>query len=295
MIWLVGNKGMLGSAVEEIISRCGFEYVSTDKEVDITSMAGLESYISGRRFPDIDYIINCAAYTAVDSAERERDKAFRLNASGPRHLALIARRRRAVLIHISTDYVFDGEKEAPYIETDPAHPLCVYGASKLEGEKLLQSETDRFFILRTAWLYGRGAGDFVKTMIGLFNEREAVTIVDDRTGSPTNVKDLAEAIVTIIKIKTDSYGIYHVTNQGYTTWFGFATEIYRYGKENGVLTRDVSLLPITSYEYQAPAKRPKNSVLSNGKCENRLGIVLRPWREALCDYLESEKSRIFSM
>jgi dTDP-4-dehydrorhamnose reductase len=288
VIWLIGNNGMLGSDVEHILSQRGFNYCATDQEVDITDMACLDSFLSENRIGSINYIINCAAYTAVDLAEKESEKAFKLNAEGPGNLAKIAQKRGSALIHISTDYVFDGEKEAPYIEDDPPHPLGVYGKSKLEGEKHVQMAIERHFILRTAWLYGKNGKNFVQTIIKRLKERDELNIVNDQTGNPTCTKDLANVIMTIIERSLCDYGIYHVTNEGQTTWYGFAEEIYRYIKKKGIITHDKTILPIASSEYQTPAKRPKNSSLGKEKLKTQLGITLRPWQEALYEYLSSE-------
>jgi dTDP-4-dehydrorhamnose reductase len=288
VIWLIGNAGMLGHDVEQLLSQRGFDYCATDREVDITDISCLDSYMSKNRMTSINYIINCAAYTAVDMAESESEKAFKLNAEGPRHLAEIAQKKGATLIHISTDYVFDGEKETPYDEDDTPHPLGVYGKSKLEGEKLVQTESDHYFILRTAWLFGKNGKNFVKTIVKLLKERDELRIVNDQRGSPTYTKDLAEVIVTIIEKSLHSHGIYNVTNEGQTTWYGFAKEIYRYVREKGIITRDTQMIPIASSEYKTPAQRPKNSSLCKEKLKNQLGITLRPWQEALYEYLSGE-------
>jgi dTDP-4-dehydrorhamnose reductase len=289
MIWLVGNRGMLGTDVEHMLSRSGKEYTVTDREVDITTLSALESFMSDQKVTDLSYIINCAAYTAVDKAENEEDKAFRLNAEGPRNLAKIARETGAVLIHLSTDYVFDGKKQGTYREDDPVHPLNVYGKSKLEGEIHVQKEMTRFFIFRTAWLYGRNGNNFVKTMIRLFKEKDELTVVSDQTGNPTCTKDCAEVILEIINSDADAFGIYHVTNQGKTSWYEFARYIYEYGKQKGFIHRDVTLRPIPAQEYRTPAARPYNSCLCKEKLKKNLGIIMRPWEEALDDYLDQEE------
>lgn len=279
---------MLGSDVEQLLHQSKKEYIASDCEVDITDILCLESFLCEHSNESIDYIVNCAAYTAVDMAEKEEEKAFKLNSEGPRNLAGIALKTGAVLIHLSTDYVFDGKKQGMYDEDDPVNPINVYGKSKLRGETCIQTETECYFILRTAWLYGKNGKNFVKTMIKLFKEKDELKIVNDQTGNPTYTQDLARVIMTIINSKSDHYGIYHVTNKGQTTWYEFAKSIYTYGKEKGLINRDVTILPISSREYQTPAKRPDNSCLSKEKLKKQLGIVMRSWEEALYDYLGDE-------
>jgi dTDP-4-dehydrorhamnose reductase len=286
MIWLTGKAGMLGSDVEQLLLQSKKEYMATDCEVDITAVPALESFLCEQGIKSLQYIINCAAYTAVDLAEKECEKAFTLNGVGPRNLAEIARKTGAVLVHISTDYVFDGTKQGMYREDDPTNPINVYGKSKLEGETGVRKETEHFFILRTAWLYGKNRKNFVKTMIRLFKEKDDLRIVNDQTGNPTCTEDLARVIMTIINRNSSSYGIYNVTNEGKTTWYNFAQSIYNYGKKMGFIHRDVVIHPVPASDYNTPAKRPGNSCLSKEKLKKQLGIVMRPWEAALYDFLD---------
>lgn len=182
MIWLVGHKGMLGSEVHKLLIERGMPCLASDLEVDITDIHRLRAHVMDR---PLSWIINCSAYTAVDRAEDERELAFQINSDGVRNIALIAAEKKAKLIHISTDYVFDGTKEDAYLETDPPNPPGVYGASKYEGEKHVQASLSSYFIFRTAWLYGRSGNNFVHTMIRLFREREEIRVVADQWGSPT--------------------------------------------------------------------------------------------------------------
>lgn len=278
MIWLIGNRGMLGSDVEMLLKRRSIEYAATDTDVDITDFAALGDFAAGRGFTRI---INCSAYTAVDRAEDEREQAFAINAAGVMNIARVAADTGAVLVHVSTDYVFDGEKSGAYSEDDATGPAGEYGRSKLEGERHIAVTVNRHFILRTAWLYGAHGNNFVRTMLRLFNERDEVRVVADQWGSPTFTRDLAAAIMTIAGGTFQRYGIYHYTNEGRTNWYEFAKEICALGKRYGIVKRDVRILPITTAEYPTKAKRPRNSYLSKEKIRQELGIECRDWKEAL--------------
>lgn len=283
MIWLIGNKGMLGSEVEALLREAGREYLLSDKEVDITSPEALSSFARDRR---ISWIINCSAYTAVDRAEDEPERALEINARGAGNIARIAHEKRARLVHISTDYVFDGERDEPYNENDSTRPTSVYGKSKLMGEEEILKTHPAHFIIRTAWLYGKNGPNFVHTMLRLFNERDELRVVNDQRGSPTFAVDLARAIIKIAFDDSHKYGIYHYTNEGAISWFDFACEIYRLACEYALTRRDVKIIPITSEEYPTRAKRPKNSSLSKEKIKRELGVECRGWKEALEEFVK---------
>ncbi len=289
MIWLVGNRGMLGREVESLLARERLMSVGTDREIDITDEEAVQSFLRNSQTP-IEWIINCAAYTAVDRAEEEPNTAYLINVDGPRNLARVAEEAGATLLHISTDYVFDGGKRDEYSEEDPPGPLGVYAQSKYAGELAVQASGSRHFLVRTAWLYGRDGVNFVETMLRLFGERDEVRVVNDQRGSPTWARDLAGAILAFIEKKTLPYGVYHFTNEGFTTWFEFAREILRLGKQRGLVRREVRLMPITTAEYPTRAKRPANSVLSKQKITQVLGLSIRPWQQALDEYL-AERAR----
>ena len=280
MIWLVGNRGMLGAEVQNRLQSLDLEYAATDLDVDIADSRALEKFTERL---DLSWIVNCSAYTAVDRAEDEPDQAFRINAEGVRNLALAARRKKARLLHISTDYVFDGRKEGLYLETDAPNPPGVYGRSKLEGERHIRENWDRHVILRTAWLYGPGGNNFVRTMLRLFRERDEVRVVADQWGNPTLAGDLADAVLHIITRSTVPYGIYHFTNEGRTNWFEFAREIHDQGMREGLLEKAVRIVPIQTDQYPTRATRPFNSCLSKKKIKSVFGIPIRPWQEALAD------------
>lgn len=284
MVWLTGCEGMLGVSVRTSLEKNGIAFISSDREVDIRSREQVKSFIGIR---PVEWIVNCAGYTAVDRAEGEEELARSINGDGPAFLAEVAAKRGAALIHISTDYVFDGMKDGAYEEDDAPHPISAYGRSKLAGEEAVRRGLERHFILRTSWLYGMREPNFVLTMIRLFRERDEVRVVNDQWGSPTSALDLAEAIISIILKKSDRYGIYHFSNEGRVTWFEFARAIYSIAKTHKLVDKDVHIVPIPTSEYPTPAVRPRNSYLSKEKIRRELGIHPRPWREALDDFIRS--------
>jgi dTDP-4-dehydrorhamnose reductase len=287
MIWLVGHHGMLGTEVYHRLRARKLEHVATDLDVDITDRQA----VSGFSDPSaLSWIVNCSAYTAVDRAEDEPERAFRINADGVRNLAWAARQKGARLLHISTDYVFDGRKEGAYLETDPPNPSGVYGRSKLQGEIYIRENIDRHVILRTAWLYGPAGANFVRTMLRLFQERDEVRVVADQWGSPTLAGDLADAIIQIITRETIQYGIFHFTNEGRTNWFEFASLILELARKHHLVDRQVRLLPIKTKEYPTRALRPANSYLSKEKIKAVFGIPVRPWQEALESFMNDMAS-----
>ncbi len=288
MVWLIGSRGMLGSDVEILLKEYGGECVASDIEIDITDIDCLKKFVNEKQ---IEWIINCAAYTAVDKAEEEPEKAFRLNADGALNIAKIALDKGAKLIHISTDYVFDGEKQEPYTENDSPNPVGIYGKSKLQGEENIRKTLKEYFIIRTAWLYGKNGNNFVNTMLRLFEERESVKVVSDQWGSPTYTKDLAGTVINIVKSKSDKYGIYHFINEGKTNWHEFAKTIHEKAKNYELIQKDIDIISITSAEYPAKAKRPENSLLSKDKINLAFGVKIRNWQDALEDFIIEIKNQ----
>lgn len=304
MIWVVGSKGMLGSTLLERIQDGGTACQGSDREVDITDLNALEEFASGvfsggegQGIPGNpgNWIVNCAAYTAVDKAEDEPDKAAALNCTGAGNLAETAARFGAGLVHISTDYVFDGKSKTPYIETDTVCPSGVYGRTKLEGEELVKKvfETHNggenkqplpWYIIRTAWLYGPRGKNFVYTMVDLMNSRPEIKVVNDQRGSPTFSMDLARYIVMLLSSGAGN-GVYHYSGEGETTWYDFACEIYRIGKAKGLVSNECRISPCTTEEYPAKAPRPAYSVLSKAKLKRALGIPLPGWKESLLAFM----------
>ena len=286
MIWLIGNKGMLGREVEALLNRQQRDHIATDMEVDITNIEQLKEFVSDK---PVSWIINCAAYTLVDKAEDEPALAFKINADGPSNIARIAVKKNARLIHISTDYVFDGTKEGSYLETDLPNPINIYGKSKLKGEKNIAETLKAHFIIRTAWLYGKNGNNFVRTMLKLFKEKSEVKVVDDQWSSPTYAYDLAEAVIRIIDIDPVTFGLYHFTNEGRTNRHQFATEIYNLAGIEGLIDRSVRLLPIEIGQYPTKAKRPANSCLSKEKISLDFNISLKPWKESLAHFISTSR------
>jgi dTDP-4-dehydrorhamnose reductase len=278
---------MLGTEVENFLISSRKEYIASDKEVDITDIKQLNRFISVK---PVSWIVNCAAYTLVDRAEDEPESAFRINAEGPLNIAHVASKKNAKLIHISTDYVFDGNKNGPYLETDKPNPISIYGKSKLKGEENIIKSLRSYFILRTAWLYGKNGHNFVHTMLKLFETKTEVKVVDDQWGSPTHASDLAAAIVRIIGHNKEACGIYHFTNDGVTNRHRFASEICALALKRGLIEKPVELLPVKTSQYPAKAKRPGNSSLSKEKISKTFDIDLKPWRESLEEFMSYLKN-----
>ena len=293
MIWLIGNRGMLGSAVESLFRTAGVGVLASDREVDITDSAAVETFLNRHCTLEkkLKGIVNCAAYTAVDRAEDEPKVAARLNSLGPKNLADAAVQRGATLLHVSTDYVFDGEKEEGYVETDPPGAVSVYGRTKWAGEEAVQQSGAAYYIIRTAWLFGEGGPNFVATMLSLFQAGKDIRVVDDQWGKPTYAGDLAEALLRFVRSEDQvPYGIYHFTNDELTNWYKFAREIYTQSTAMGLCPEGSSISPVPSSEYPTKARRPHYSVLHTDKIKSALGLNIRSHREALHSYLTNLKS-----
>lgn len=276
-ILITGANGMLANAVREEFK--SEEIICTDvAELDITNEENVNEFVEKIK---PDYIINCAAYTAVDKAEENEELAYKINAIGPKNLAVAAKDNNATLVHISTDYVFGGDKpvEEDYSEEDEKNPQSVYGTTKLAGEKFIEENCSKYYIFRTAWLYGEG-NNFVRTMLKLAQERDEVKVVNDQHGSPTYAVDLASIIHQAIDKKIP-FGVYNSTNIGYTTWYDFTKMIYQMKNVN------CKVIPVTSEEFKSRAKRPKNSQMSKDKLLKN-GIVIPKYEDALKRYLEKE-------
>ena len=272
-IMITGAYGMLGSDLREVLKN--FELIATgSKDLDISDEEKVMDLIC-EKSPDL--VINAAAYTAVDDCESHYDEAYAVNAIGPKNLAIACRKQDIPLVHISTDYVFDGNKRTPLIETDKLGPQSAYGKTKLEGEKFIQENTDKYFILRTAWLYGLHGNNFVMTMLDLAETHDEITVVNDQIGSPTYSLDLAVAITNLLH--SDKYGIYHVTNEGECSWYDFAKLIFE------LSNLDVNVIPVSTEEFPRPAPRPHYSVLDNKKWNASGFVPMRDYKEALGAYL----------
>jgi len=276
-ILITGGNGQLGRSLCSILKGTDIEVIATDTDtLDICDFKQAEELVLKHK-PDT--IINCAAYTAVDKCETDVANAERINADGAGNLAIAAEMAGAQIVQVSTDYVFDGNAMRPYTEEDKANPQSVYGRTKLAGEKAVTENCTRYFIVRTAWLYGDG-NNFVKTMLGLADKTDCIKVVNDQYGTPTSSLELARMILHIIP--SGQYGIYHGTCEGETNWYGFACEIM---KQAG---KDVKVMPVATEEYmknKEAATRPAYSVLENKKLNSMGSYRMKEWKEALTEYM----------
>lgn len=274
---IVGYKGQLGSEMVKILSKEKCKLIKVDlPELDITDFNNVIKKIVNKN-PNI--IINCAAYTDVDGCENNKDTAYKVNALGVKNLAIAAEKIGAKLVHVSTDYIFNGFGEEPYKEFHSSDPQTVYGQSKLLGEKYVQQFSSRFFIFRTSWLYGEG-NNFVRTMLRLAGENDELNVVSDQIGSPTSTVDLAKIIINLME--TEHYGIYHATCEGKCSWYDFAKKIFE------IKNIDIKVNPVSSDEFKRDAERPKYSVLDNYMLKLIDKNNFRDWEESLKEYLEME-------
>jgi dTDP-4-dehydrorhamnose reductase len=289
-ILIVGAAGQVGVELQRTFAGFG-RLVAVDLETVDLANADQTRALVRRVQPDV--ILNAAAYTAVDRAESQRDLAMAINRDAPRILAEEALQLNAVLVHYSTDYVFNGEKQQPWVETDEPSPLNVYGESKLAGEQAVRQVGGRTLVFRTSWVYGPHGNNFLLTMLRLARERDRLSIVDDQFGSPTTSIELARATRTITEgvlagkfgSPQDWAGLYHMTCADSTTWFGFAKAIFE-GAEARLKLKAPELSPLATKDYPTPARRPRNSVLSNEKLYDRFGVRLANWRAALDEVLQ---------
>ena len=280
-VLVTGSNGQLASCIKDLAKQYdGLNFIYTDyKELDICDLNQVNTFFESHS--KIHYCINCAAYTAVDKAETEVDKAFEINADGAKNLAIACREFDAILIQISTDFVFDGGKKEPYSETDVAKPIGVYGASKLQGEQEIIKILETYFILRTSWLYSEYGTNFMKTMLKLAETRDEISVVSDQIGSPTYAGDLAAVILKIICSNNTNFGLYNYSNEGVASWYDFAKAIF---ESHNVA---VSLIPVFSNQYQAVATRPKYSVLDSEKAKKEFNIQSLNWEISLKKAIEN--------
>ena len=310
MIWLIGCKGMLGTEIALQLTENKIDFTGTDIDVDITNPQALAEFVKGKT---ISYIINCSAYTAVDKAENDAEFAKKLNEDGPRNIANLANRIHAKMIHISTDYVFDGSGKVPYTEDMQIAPIGVYGKTKAAGESAVKQNLHEYYIVRTAWLYSEFGKNFVKTMLNLTSTKSQLKVVFDQVGTPTYAYDLAKAISEIIddyKQESSNYnqwasytknGIYHFSNEGVCSWYDFTKMIQQIAVE--LETPEIvgtfgthaacEVLPCHSDEFPSPVRRPSYSVLDKTKIKETFGIKVIYWTNSLAqcchNYSKSNK------
>lgn len=275
-VFVTGVRGQLGYDVMRELEKRGMEAVGVDiQEMDITDESSVERVIT-EAAPDA--VIHCAAYTAVDAAEDNEELCRKVNADGPRYIASVCKKLDIKMLQVSTDYVFDGQGEKPWEPDDVCGPRSVYGQTKYEGELAVQELLDKYFIVRIAWVFGVNGNNFVKTMLRLSETRDRLTVVNDQFGSPTYTYDLAGLLVEMIR--TEKYGIYHATNEGFCSWYEFARAIFEKAGKN------VTVQPVSTEEYGAKAFRPHNSRMSKDKLTENGFQRLPSWQDALERYLK---------
>lgn len=275
-VLVTGVKGQLGHDVMNELAKRGYEGIGVDvEEMDITDREAVERVM---REVHPDKVVHCAAWTAVDDAEDKEELCRKVNALGTENIARMCRELSAPMIYLSTDYVFDGEGTRPWEPDDERHPLNVYGQTKYEGELAVEKYLDAYFIVRIAWVFGVNGKNFIKTMLRLSETHDTLTVVDDQVGSPTYTYDLARLLVDMLE--TEKYGRYHATNEGLCSWYEFAKEIFH---QSG---REVKVLPVSSEEYPAKAKRPHNSRMNKEKLKEMGFTPLPSWEDALSRYLK---------
>ncbi|MFI1772637.1 dTDP-4-dehydrorhamnose reductase [Thalassobellus citreus] len=273
-ILVTGGKGQLASCIKYLAKKIdGFSFIFVDSdELDITNNGEVINFFESKQ---IDYCINCAAYTNVDKAESNKELAVSVNEEGVRYLAESCKKYNAIFIQISTDFVFDGNKSTSYKETDITNPLSIYGLTKLNGEIAAISTLEKHVIYRTSWLYSEYGNNFMKTMLTLGQERDFLNIVSDQIGTPTYAKDLAKIILQFILGNNDKFGTYHYSNEGVASWYDFAKAIF------DETSTKIKITPIKSEDYLTPAKRPKFSVLDKTKIKNTFELEIPHWRDSL--------------
>jgi dTDP-4-dehydrorhamnose reductase len=279
VVLVTGANGQLGQAIRSVVGNypsIDFVFCSSS-ELNITDKNNCETIFEKYK---PQFCINAAAYTAVDKAESESEKAYAINVTGAQNLAFVCKAHNTVLLHVSTDFVFDGLATQPYPEGAVPNPTGVYGITKLQGEQAIQNTWEKHFIIRTSWVYSQFANNFMKTMLRLASERDSLSVVSDQIGTPTNAVDLAECLLTIISFDIrhstfDRYGIYNFSNEGQCSWYDFAAEIFKVNKVS------INLQPIPTTAYPTPAKRPAYSVLDKSKIKQVFGMEIKSWKDSI--------------
>lgn len=275
-VLVTGANGQLGQCIKDAVSQINnseYQYTFvTRQEFDLANIQMMHDYLTQN---ELDVLINCAAYTAVDLAEEEVDKAYAVNAEAVGELAKICAENDIEFIHVSTDYVFDGNADKPFAVDHETNPISVYGKSKLVGEQLALDNNPETIIIRTAWVYSQHGKNFMKTMLRLFADKDEISVVNDQKGTPTNANDIAKAILKVVQSEKKTPGVYHFTNAGETTWFGFAEAI----KE--LSNAEIKINPIPTSEFPTPAKRPAYSVLDTTKIQEVYDVKCPQWKDSL--------------
>ena len=285
-ILITGAQGQVGKELVSIAKQ-HYDVISAGRdELDITQEKNVTEYIESSQ-PDI--VINAAAYTAVDKAEEDQEMAYAINRDGAKNLASACAQHNIPLLHISTDYVFNGEKTGAYSETDDVSPLGIYGDSKWQGEEAIREHLSQHIILRVAWVFGAQGNNFVKTMLRLAKDRDELNVVADQFGGPSAAKDIAKTLIQLVDIyqkeKILQWDTYHYCGTGKTNWCDFAKEIFRLSNVNGLINKDIRVNAITTAEYPTLAKRPQNSMLNCEKIKNTFGIDMPDWHDGLNEVL----------
>ena len=290
-ILITGAQGQVGKELVSIANQRGFDVIAAGQtELDITQLKNIKSYFEVHQ-PDL--VINAAAYTAVNKAEEEQDITYAINRDGTANLAAVSKEKNIPLLHISTDYVFDGTKSEAYSENDAVSPLGIYGISKWQGEETIRQTLPEHIILRVAWVFGAQGNNFVKTMLRLAKDRDELSVVADQFGRPSPAKDIAKTLIILAeqyqKEKTLEWGTYHYCGDEKVSWCGFAKEILKQAKEQGLIEKDIKVNAISTAEYQDPTIRPANSILDCEKIKNTFGIEMPSWKESLNQVLTELK------
>ena len=277
VVLVLGGFGQVGQAIQHISDAYPdiiFTFKSS-KDADVTEPDSLqEAFIAVKP----DFCINAAAYTAVDKAESDAKSAVAINTLGVSNVAEVCKKFDVVLLHISTDYVFDGTKDSPYHEDDETNPQTIYGKTKLEGEIAIENQWNKHFIIRTSWLYSQFGNNFMLTMINLADRQQPVNVVNDQIGTPTHALELARFLIAVVRSRCTTYGIYHFSNEGSATWFEFASEIFKLNNKS------VQINPVETEFFQSAAARPRYSVLDKSKIKSEFNLEIRNWNEALNHY-----------
>lgn len=286
MIWLTGSNGMLGKEFVRKMEKLNLDFVSTDLEVNITNSQSIKDFLKDK---NVKYIINCAAYTNVDNAEIEKDKAYEINVKGVENLSKAANLRKAVLIHFSTDYVYSGVGQFPFYEDDEVKPANYYGETKRLGENAALFNNENTFVFRLSWLYSFFGKNFPKTVLNLINEKDEIKVVNDQIGSPTYGKNVAYNVLKIISKNYENYGIYNFSDLGFISWYEFAVYLEKLYFENGITKKRCNIVPISTSEFKTKAIRPKNSRMDKSKLVKNFNVNLNDWKVNLEDFVSEIK------